>query len=330
MIIDSFPGFNELALANFRIKYLSDLIDFTIIAESDLTHSGRTKELIFKSWHSSLPSSLKNKIIIIKVDLSNLTDSWAREIKTRETIMEFLRANFPSAKFILSDLDEIPSRGQVETLLKSSGIFHFSTPTFYRKINWALQDSHANWSRGVMGDISKAKYTNGARFEKNLQSLNSNPGAHFSYLGADSNLLTLKLQSLAHIELQNATREAKTLIEICDKYKLDHLGRYYSSGFGLLKPISILENDVVKAISEYLPQVFQDNSTKNPSRFRRHYYSALITTFYELNFVKDISDIGILRLCLTFSKGLLYALRRFCKKIMRQNVRRSLFPSVGS
>ena len=40
MVIDAFPGFNEVELAEFRITYLKDVVDKVIIAESELTHSG--------------------------------------------------------------------------------------------------------------------------------------------------------------------------------------------------------------------------------------------------------------------------------------------------
>ena len=50
MVIDAFPGFNEIELAAFRINYLSESVDLVVIAEAKLTHSGIEKPLYFKNW----------------------------------------------------------------------------------------------------------------------------------------------------------------------------------------------------------------------------------------------------------------------------------------
>ena len=53
-IIDCFTFFNELDLLEFRLKFLDPHIDHFIIAESNLTHSGKAKPFYFeenkKQW----------------------------------------------------------------------------------------------------------------------------------------------------------------------------------------------------------------------------------------------------------------------------------------
>ena len=45
-LIDAFIFFNEVELLKFRLQYLSDVVDYFIIAESNRTFTGKNKELI--------------------------------------------------------------------------------------------------------------------------------------------------------------------------------------------------------------------------------------------------------------------------------------------
>ena len=57
MIIDSFLFFNEAELAELRIKYLDDLVDYFVVVEADFTHQGKKKEWNFPDI---LNANLKN------------------------------------------------------------------------------------------------------------------------------------------------------------------------------------------------------------------------------------------------------------------------------
>ena len=59
MVIDAFPGFNEVELAEFRISYLKDVVDKVIIVESELTHSGLSKPLYFANWLANQSQTMK-------------------------------------------------------------------------------------------------------------------------------------------------------------------------------------------------------------------------------------------------------------------------------
>ena len=50
MIIDSFLYFNENELAELRIKYLDDLVDYFVVVEADTTHQGKKKNGIFRKY----------------------------------------------------------------------------------------------------------------------------------------------------------------------------------------------------------------------------------------------------------------------------------------
>lgn len=238
-VVDAFPGNNEIFLAEFRINYLSPIVDFTVIAESTLTHSGRIKPLFFTQWLMN-NLELQDKVIIIELDLTKYEDSWSREIATRESLLSFILQEFPDSHFVLSDLDEIPSREQIQAATSDRKTFHFLTPTVYMNANWHLQDSHANWSRGVIGHSSIAPKENGGRFEK-FPILSSPSGLHFSWFTESSDLILQKVESSAHAELSDAKLFDSALIQFASRYGIDHLGRFNEKGFGLLEIRGVAE-----------------------------------------------------------------------------------------
>ncbi len=310
MLIDVFLGFDELQLASFRINYLSKFVNRTIIFESNKTHSGMIKPLYFKNWYLTLDSSYQEKISIMEINLDKFSESWDREIFSREFAMNFLRNNFQNEKFILSDIDEIPSISQVQEILTTPGLFHFKTPTYYRKINWALRDNHSNWSRGVAGEVSKAIYPNGARFTKSLPVISKNPGAHLSYLAFDAQKLEKKLLSFAHTEFTDASKDARLIIDMSDEYGLDHLGRFFSKGFGLLRVADSSENDVLVKARKYFSDEYFGKVEFKKSLPIRLYKSAVLTTFYNNSGKLRLHSLPKLLILLTILKGIAHGLRR--------------------
>lgn len=316
MLVDAFLGFDEIDLAEFRIEYLSDCVDKTYIFESRTTHSGIQKRLFFHEWYSDLDEKRKNKIEIIEIDLSHFNDAWEREIGSREFAMRFLRKTHARDFFILSDIDEIPSVKQVVNALNIPDLYHFRTPTFYRKINWALKDSHRHWSRGVIGEVDRAIYPNGARFTKSLPVIAEHPGAHLSYLGFDSIKLEKKLSSFAHTELLSASRDSKNIIQLSNEYGLDHLGRFMTKGFGLLEITKIEDNDVVDAASRWFPSEYTQVDSFKFGYFNRLLKSAKLTTYYAMNGEANIDNLPKYRVIITITKGLLIAMKRTALKFI--------------
>ena len=47
-IIDAFPFFNEIEMLRVRFEELSPVVDKFILVESEMTHSGKPKELLFE------------------------------------------------------------------------------------------------------------------------------------------------------------------------------------------------------------------------------------------------------------------------------------------
>lgn len=277
MVIDAFPGFNEVELAEFRISYLKDVVDKVIIVESELTHSGLSKPLYFANWLANQSQTMKDRILVINVDLSNFATSWEREIHTREFLFDYISQKYPMAKYILSDLDEIPSKSQVLNLRSCAGNFHFHTPTSYRRLNWQLSDSHTKWKLGVMGLVSENREPNAGRFTK-FPLIPGDPGAHFSYLGSGSKEISEKYIAFAHTELNKKYWTSEKLIEYCDRYRIDHLGRSRSAGSGIFKVSRDNKNDVVESARRYFPQYF-DLALDLPHIFMRYIASIRVSSY---------------------------------------------------
>jgi len=286
LTIDAFPGFNEIDLAAFRIKFLAGVVDRVVIAECHLTQSGKTKPLYFSKWLSSCEFDLRERVEIIIPPLSRVSTNWEREIFTREFLSNYLYSQYPNAFFILSDLDEIPSLEQVEAMKSTPGIYHFKTPTFYRKSNWLLSDKHLDWQRGVVGEVKfLPQLTNGGRFES-LPLIEASPGAHLSYFGADSNTIAQKYKAFAHTDLDKVHFSDRHLLDFCDYFRIDHLGRSRSRAFGLFHLIKPRENKVTEQISKDYPQHY-DPGTDIPNSLLRKYASIYLSSYVRDSFISE-------------------------------------------
>lgn len=269
MIIDSFLAFNEIELANFRINYLWDFTEKVIIGESNLTHSGMKKPMYFTEWLATRPD-LKEKVHIVEIKLDHLNGNWEREIASREFVQKYLRENFGSYRAILSDLDEIPTKEQVVEFLELEENVHFPMRTYYRKANFALTDAHHKfWNYGVMIYDHANLPSNGGRYASLPSIQSSEAGGHFSYLGMNRELVSLKLESFAHSELGRAHLKSSYFIEFCNRFGIDHLGRFQERGMGIFEVVnsdafSRLQSEMYK----FQPLWFHSSETQGPTILR--------------------------------------------------------------
>ncbi len=273
-IVDSFTAFNEIEVAEFRINYLWDLVERFVIAESHLTHSGVEKPLYFQNWLQDNPKYRK-KVEIIRVDLSYETNSWSREIRQREELARYLLNKYQGRKFILSDLDEIPSVSQVKTFLNSEGSFKYETAVYFRYANFRVQNNFT-WARGCMGGSELLKLENGGRFSELPRLVSLESGLHLSYMGG-SRAASYKLQSFAHEELSFEELSSARVIEYANNFGIDHLGSFNSKNKGLLKIESINEiKGMQKELHIFKPNLFDFNEIKH-SLFKRKFASLILT-----------------------------------------------------
>jgi hypothetical protein len=283
LIIDAFLANDEIELASFRISYLETHVDMVVIGESNTTFRGNSKPLYFKNWLEKLPH-VSQKVMTVNLDLRG-DDAWQRESSAREALLEFLISNYADAGYIISDLDEIPSRSQVERMREIQGNYHFRTPTFYRKANWSTLDWNRNWNKAVFTTRNEKWWPNAGRHMKLPVLESDDEGCHFSYLAFDARRMQSKLKSFSHEELDRAEIYHQSFLDYCDRFLIDHLGRIDSDSFGLLRQ---LKYDQLPAISKelysYNPNFF-DFGNRRVSIISRLIASAIVSMIARESFL---------------------------------------------
>ncbi len=220
--IDAFLFFNEVELLKFRLQYLSDVVDYFIIAESNRTFTGKSKKLIIPKIINSFPPKILSKIIYILVDDMpsgfEYQDNEARERHQRCGLDKgILKLNLTDDDILMiSDIDEIPDKRKLKDL-KSNGDFEFSNLEFYNfcgSINNQIFSKDGTPEMWYSSKIIKYKFYNFLNFNpQNLRyyshyqinipvTMILKCGWHFSYFGGISNI-KIKLENFCHQEFNN-------------------------------------------------------------------------------------------------------------------------------
>jgi hypothetical protein len=138
-VYDCFTFFNELDLLEIRLQELYDIVDYFVIAESNMSHSGKPKEYTllenmarFEQW--------SDKIRRIAVDDMPVTDnSWVREKFQRDALSRGLTDVESDDLIIISDLDEIPRAEIIEMIKEDENQYEryvLQVPLFRYKFNF--------------------------------------------------------------------------------------------------------------------------------------------------------------------------------------------------
>lgn len=218
MIIDAFTFYNEFDILEKRLQYLSDTVDVHILVEANITHSGQPKPWNylknrdrFKQW--------ADRIIYfpIIIDSSNLdftkklteTDydsvQWKTENAQRRHITECLSSFNDDDIFIISDVDEFPSKFAIVESTNAIKQGYSALALVQQMFYYNLKQQQSNlWIGPVMSTVKYAR-------EQNTQWMRDmrfnipkiyNGGWHCSYFG-DVQAIINKLQNFAHSELNN-------------------------------------------------------------------------------------------------------------------------------
>jgi Glycosyltransferase family 17 len=223
-VYDCFTFFNELDLLEIRLQELYDVVDYFVIAESNMSHSGKPKEYTllenmarFEQW--------SDKIRRIAVDDMPVTDnSWVREKFQRDALSRGLTDVESDDLIIISDLDEIPRAEIIEMIKEDENQYEryvLQVPLFRYKFNFL------KWYQPVINNqmiVTRAHVFTNPERERDYTHAWLPPapdvvylehaGWHFSYLGDDKNAVH-KLQNFAHTE-QNVP-------EIVDVFSIDRM-----------------------------------------------------------------------------------------------------------
>ena len=169
MIIDAFTFFNEKELVELRIKYLNDLIDYFVIIEADVTHTGKEKKWNFPYILDNELRKFSHKIKYhkMKVDLEKaerekslnyVGGTWGRSFKVdnmqRNYIKNVCKEFSPQDIIIISDLDEIPSKDKI-SFIKSCD-FKTIAPVAFDQALFHLNCNYLNLEQWI-GSVAITK-----------------------------------------------------------------------------------------------------------------------------------------------------------------------------
>lgn len=220
VIYDTFCLFNELDLLEFRLKLLSPHVDYFVISESNLTHSGIPKPYNYLD-NISRYSKWKDKILYIPLeqDIQGLEfnkvnkytpedGSWILENQQRMGISYANDNILDDSLVLLSDLDEIPDPKLLDKF-KEIGINHplFDDPKslsmlfHYYYMNCQNEGFERFWAGTIVskGDTFKQVGPQTLRDRRNNYRSIPDGGWHFSFLnGVEA--IKKKIQSFAHTE----------------------------------------------------------------------------------------------------------------------------------
>ncbi len=212
-VFDCFTFFNELDLLEFRFKLLDKWVDYFVIAESNLTHSGQCKPYNFPKAKERF-KAWQHKIIYLPIEQSREglvfeeqkkynpgSAAWKLENEQRNALLEAAIYMEDTDLVLLGDLDEIPSPVAIIKAISSAKPEAFSMLFHYYFLNCqgARQD---RWWKGCVAATAKQfkEITpQGLRNKRDIFPSLADAGWHFSFLGGIEKIKQ-KLLATAHTE----------------------------------------------------------------------------------------------------------------------------------
>lgn len=214
-IYDCFTFFNEFDVLEIRLNELWDSVDYFVISEANMTHSGNPKAFYLEeNWarfekYASKIRHLKN------TDVPVTNDSWVIERWQRKSIKRGLTDLAPEDLVIVSDCDEVPSSAAINAIKEDTNDYNryiLGIPILYFKLNYMMITPQTR-QRNIV--VTKGRAFTDPQRERELtfgqfQQLPLNfanedfciieqGGWHFSYFG-DTEFAKNKIVSFAHIE----------------------------------------------------------------------------------------------------------------------------------
>jgi beta-1,4-mannosyl-glycoprotein beta-1,4-N-acetylglucosaminyltransferase len=213
-IIDCFTFFNELDLLEFRLKLLDPYIDHFVIAESNLTHSGRNKPYYFEENKKRFEPWLhKIKYIPLKQSAEGLSfnkneisynpesASWKLENEQRNALSAAGELTGDDDLVIVSDLDEIPDPVLLQKMKTPDEPIALSMLFHYYFFNCQNSGTERWWNGSIIvcGRQFNEITPQTLRDNRNNYKRINKGGWHFSYLGGIEKIKQ-KIRSFAHTE----------------------------------------------------------------------------------------------------------------------------------
>ena len=241
-IYDCFIFYNELDLLYFRMQELKDHVDYFVVCEATLTHSGVEKPLYFDDNKNRFAEFADKIIHVVVRDLPNARElknngygegyqnNWIREGYHRECIINGLKNCQNDDIIILTDLDEIPNVEAIKNYNPNDGICCIEQQVFYYYMNYKCKQIET-WLHpkiGIFGEMKKTSLTAVRAMHANRSDMKiiKNGGWHFSFLGG-AEKIKQKLLAYCHQEFNKIEYTKIESIEAAVLAKEDILKRGY-------------------------------------------------------------------------------------------------------
>lgn len=214
-VFDVVCFFQELDLLEFRLKYYDEIVDYHVVIESNLTHSGEPKEYLYEI-NKERYSKWQNKIIYIQLEQSTeglsfdkvdrytpSNGSWILENQQRNSA-DFIKFKVNDDDVVMvNDLDEFVST-DILTHIKQHGLekpVSVSQLFHYYYMNCQNIGHERMWRGTVLvpGSDFKSKDTQVFRDNRNHYDYIELGGYHFSFLNGIEAIRS-KIKSFAHTE----------------------------------------------------------------------------------------------------------------------------------
>lgn len=207
-VYDCFMFFNEFELLNIRLEELYDTVDFFILVEGALTHTGNYKPFYFADNKARF-EKFNSKIIHRAIDLPPVGKEpwfgWGREIYQRTEINNVLASlNVNDDDVIISsDVDEIPKVSAIAGYLKRDDICCLEEKTYHYNLNCQLNTPTID-PKICRYKSLKSIGVSDLRYMHNASQLPviKDAGWHFSFMGGTDKIIE-KMRAYAHYDIRD-------------------------------------------------------------------------------------------------------------------------------
>lgn len=204
-IFDAFLFHDELRMLEIKLHEMGDWVDHFVLVEARQTHTGAPKPLVFHDNRHRF-AAFAHKITHVVVDSfpDHIRHPWTREFHQREMGLLGLDGRCSEDDLvIISDVDEIVSRGAVEGFSGEYARLAMERARYFLNYREALgpdeqREAGSVWRAGYLPSLGLNYARIAVRADKRVPRLTSS-GWHFTSVG-DSEGLAFKVKHAAHQE----------------------------------------------------------------------------------------------------------------------------------
>jgi beta-1,4-mannosyl-glycoprotein beta-1,4-N-acetylglucosaminyltransferase len=288
---------DEIEILSSRLEYLENIIDFFVVAESNLTFSGAPKPFHLDSILTKLEIDT-SRIIRVRYEIpsellaARATDgnNWPLEQFGRNSLLSVMNKLPDTATVMLSDVDEIPSINQIEMGIKAGTLVSIVTPLHYGRLNWLSPDGK-NWNTVKIGPASAFRGQNLNQIKHvRCRLISGDLGGHYSDQFSSFNDVTKKMNNSAHSDYQQVQELHNLIFLFANRFRVNHFGRFDRKGVGLIQTQSREElNEFQARRLSTSPELF-DFSRPQKSFILRFIASYLVTKAWEKKEIQRVSE----------------------------------------